>query len=139
LREVFLSWGMLIVSVLFNALGVFIIKLKLNEYGAIPTETLKSILIAFWTLAKSPLVVFGLVLFFLSPFLFTIALSRMEITIAYPVQIALNFLILILLAVLFLNEQLTFQKSFGMLLIFVGIYFLNKTGIYMTRLRSYKA
>ncbi len=127
MREMILSWGMLILSVVFNAYGVFVIKLKLNQLGAIKLDSLKVVLSYALEFFKSPLVVSGVALFFVSPFLFTIALSRMEIVVAYPVQIGLNFLFLILLAIIFLGEQLTLYKIIGIVFVFIGIYFLNKS------------
>ena len=126
MREVFLGWGMLTLSVVFNAFGVFVIKLKLNEMGPIGVADWKATIGYFFLLLKSPLIVLGVIVFFLSPFLFTIALSRMEMTIAYPVQIGMNFFLLILLSVLFLGEQLTLYKFLGIFLICAGIYLLNK-------------
>lgn len=127
MKEWLLSWGMLLVSVMFNAIGVFIIKLKLNELGVIKADSLRTVFTYFFVMLKSPFVVFGLVLFIIAPFLFVIALSRMEIVVAYPAQIGLNFLIVVLLAIAFLGEQMTSLKVVGSVLIFVGIYFLNKT------------
>ena len=75
MKEWSLSWGMLIVSVIFNALGVFIIKLRLNELGVIKAESIPSVFHYFLTMMKSPLVVFGLILFFAAPFLFAISAS----------------------------------------------------------------
>lgn len=128
MKEWSLSWGMLIVSVIFNALGVFIIKLRLNELGVIKAESIQSVFSYFLEMMKSPLLIFGLVLFFVAPFLFTVALSRMEIVVAYPAQIGLNFVILILLAVVLLGEQVTFLKGLGTALVLIGVYFLNKSG-----------
>ena len=128
MKEWFASWGMLILSVIFNALGVFIIKLRLNELGVIKMDTLKTVFGYFFIMMKSPLVIVGLVLFFLAPFIFAIALSRMEIVVAYPAQIGLNFLILVLLAVVFLGEQITSVKVIGTVLVLAGVYVLNKTG-----------
>ncbi|MBF0522813.1 MAG: EamA family transporter [Candidatus Omnitrophica bacterium] len=126
MQELFLSWGLLVISVVFNVYGVFVIKLKLNELGPVKTESFKAVFSYFCLLLKSPLVLSGVVVFFLAPFLFAMALSRMQIAIAYPVQIGLNFILLILLAVIFLGEHLTLYKILGMILIFSGVYFLNK-------------
>lgn len=128
MKELFLSWGMLILSVIFNAYGVFVIKLRLNELGEIPFNSIKTTSGYFLVLLKSPLVIGGILLFFIAPFLFAVALSRMEITIAYPAQIGLNFVILILLALFLLGEQMTLYKIVGIISILVGIYFLNKMG-----------
>jgi multidrug transporter EmrE-like cation transporter len=126
MRELFLSWGMLVISVVFNALGVFIIKMRINVLGPIKIESLREIMSYFLMLCKSPIVLSGLLMFSLAPFLFAIALSRMEITIAYPVQIGLNFVILFVLAVLFLGETLTIHKMIGTVLVLISIYFLSK-------------
>jgi len=126
IKEQFLSWGMLMLSVLFNVYGVFVIKLKLNELGEIKMDSLRTVFSYFIVLLKSPLVISGVFLFFIAPFLFAIALSRMEITIAYPAQIGLNFIILIILALLFLGEQFDLYKGVGILLILAGILVLNK-------------
>ncbi|MFH1360505.1 MAG: EamA family transporter [Candidatus Omnitrophota bacterium] len=126
MNSLFLTWGMLILSVLCNAGGVFIIKWRLNEMGAIKCDSLRSVFAYFLLFIRSPLVILGLVLFFAAPFLFAIALSRMDITVAYPAQVGLNFLILIILAVFVLGEQMTSLKFIGIILVVLGIYFLNK-------------
>jgi len=121
MKEWFLSWGLLILSVIFNALGVFIIKLRLNELGAVKVDMLRSVFSYFFVMIKSPLVIVGLILFFFAPFLFAIALSRMEIVVAYPAQIGLNFIILVILAILFLGEQITILKVIGTGFILIGV------------------
>ncbi len=126
MKELFLSWGLLILSVIFNAGGVFIVKWNLNHMGAIQTTSLKTIFQAMVLLLKSPGVISGVILFFIAPVLFIIALSRMDIAVAYPVQVGLNFLILLLLAVFFLGEQITPFRWIGLGFIFCGIYFLNR-------------
>ena len=130
MKEIFLTWGMLVLSVIFNVYGVFVIKLKLNEFGAIKCDSFQTVLSYFWLLIKSPLIISGLVLFTIAPAFFIISLSRMEISVAYPAQLGLNFLILLLLAVIFLGEQMTLYKIIGIILIFVAIYFLNNGKFY---------
>ena len=126
MKEFLLSWGMLVVSVVFNAAGVFAIKMKLNELGAIKFDSLKIVINYFLAMCKSPFVLLGLLLFFLAPFIFTVALSRMQISVAYPAQVGLNFAILVILAILFLGESLTVYKIIGIALVFLSIYFLQR-------------
>lgn len=126
MKELFLSWGLLILSVLFNVYGVFVIKLKINELGIIKVDSFKIVFDYFLVLAKIPLVISAGFSLIIAPLLFAISLSRMQITVAYPALIGLNFLFLVLLALMFLGEQMTLPKIIGMLLIFAGIYFLNK-------------
>lgn len=126
MKETFLSWGMLVLSVLFNVFGVFVIKMRLNILGPVGFDSFKNVLNYFWLLLKSPLVVAGVMFFSLSPFLFTVALSRMEISLAYPVNVGLNFVLLVLLAFLVLGEQITMLKGAGIILVFAGVFLLNK-------------
>lgn len=128
MREYALSWGMLALSVVFNAFGVFVIKWRLNELGAIKMESWSTILSYFVLLIKSPWAMIGVFLFFVAPFLFAVALSRMEVTVAYPAQVGLNFVIIILLALVLLGEQMNFYKIFGIILTLSALYFFHKGG-----------
>jgi len=126
MKEWFLSWGALICSVLFNVYGIFVIKLRLNDLGPIRCDSFRNMFSYFLELMKSPLVVSGLIFFFIAPFLFAVALSRLEITAAYPAQIGLNFLFLFVLALLVLGEQFTLMKGAGIFLVALGVYFLQR-------------
>ena len=63
-------------------------------------------------------------MFISAPFFYTIALTRMDISTAYPVQIGLNMALLVILANLFLNEPLGPFKVLGLALISAGLFFL---------------
>lgn len=126
IKNIFLSWGMLSLSVFFNVYGVFVIKYKINELGEMRLNSFHFLVNYFIALLKSPLVISGVILFFLSPFLFAIALSRMEISVAYPVQVGFNFILLLILAFIFLGEHLTINKIIGISLVICSIYFLYK-------------
>jgi multidrug transporter EmrE-like cation transporter len=125
MKEILLSWGTLVLSVIFNVFGVFVIKLKMNELGPVSVNSPKAFTSYFLLLLSSKILVTGVILFFISPFIFAVALSRMELTVAYPVQILLNLLFLAILAVMFLGEGLTITKIAAMILAFVSIYLLN--------------
>lgn len=114
---------MLVLSVLFNAYGVFLIKKRLNELGEIRVESLQLIGSYGVAFLNSAGALTGVILFVLAPFLFAVAVSRMEISIAYPVQVGLNFMCIVLLALLFLGEPLTLHKTIGMILVLASIYF----------------
>jgi len=71
-------------------------------------------------------VVISIILFFSAPFLFAVALSRLPISIAYPVQVGLNFLLVLVLSYFFLSESMTAIKLVSIFLIMVGVIMLNK-------------
>ena len=126
IKDWFLGWGLLVISVCFNALGAIVIKWKLNEIGKIEFESFRKIMDYGLIFLKSPLVVISVILFFASPFLFGVALSRLPLLIAYPVQIGLNFLLVLLFSVFFLSESITPVKLAGILFIMVGVIMLQR-------------
>lgn len=126
LKNWFLSWGMLVVSVVFNALGASVIKWKLNEVGKIEFHSFQKLIEYALIFLRSPVVVISVLLFFASPFLFAVALSRLPLTMAYPVQIGLNFLLVLAVSVLFLNEKVSVVQWVGIGLIMCGVIILNK-------------
>ncbi len=121
-----MSWGLLVISVCFNALGAIVIKWKLNEIGKIELESFRKVMDYGMIFLKSPLVVISIFLFFSSPFLFGVALSRLPMLIAYPVQIGLNFLLVLLFSIFFLSESITPVKLAGIFFIMIGVIMLQR-------------
>ncbi len=121
-----MSWGMLLASIVMNSLGAFAIKYKMNQLGSLGLDSFSGGLRYLGQLFSSPAGLIGGVLFVLAPFVFAVALSRMEASVAFPIQAGLNFLILVGLAVLFLGEGLTPAKGLGLVLIVAGVYFVSR-------------
>lgn len=121
-----LSWGMLLVGVIMNIFGTSVIKLKMNQLGRIDFTSIANVLGYFITLAKHPSAFLGMVAVLLAPVPLAVALSRMELSVAYPAATALNFLFLIPFSVLFLSEALTVSKMIAVGLIVVSVWLLYK-------------
>jgi multidrug transporter EmrE-like cation transporter len=69
----------------------------------------------------SPLVLVGLFAIGLSACAWIVALSRMELSIAYPVAVALNCLIVVSMGVTMYGEALNWSKLAGIGLLFLGL------------------
>ena len=54
------------------------------------------------------------------------ALSRLQISLAYPVAVGLNFGIVVTAGLILLREPLSLEKIIGITLIFVSIILLSK-------------
>ena len=119
-KNFLLTWNLVFWTVIFDAGGIFLVKLTMNKIGVVSTSSFYSVFGYFQQLVSEPLALVGLILFFSAPFLFAIALSRMEITTAYPVQVGLNFALLVTLSVLFLGESLNIWKIIGLVLICIS-------------------
>jgi multidrug transporter EmrE-like cation transporter len=77
-------------------------------------------------LVTSPWFLAGLVFYGTSLLLFTKALERMKISVAYPAQAGLAFGLITLAGALFLGERLTLNHGVGMILVLAGITFMSQ-------------
>jgi multidrug transporter EmrE-like cation transporter len=126
LSEFTASWGMVGAYVLLNSYGALIIKQRINQLGKIELDSLARTSTYFVTLLRSPLVLSGLFAILASSAAWMIALSRMEISIAYPTAVALNFLVVITVGMTFYNEGFTVQKMVACALILAAIILLSR-------------
>ena len=120
------TWGMIFLAALIDVIGAFVVKTKINELGAVNYSSLYNVIEYLVMLAKFPIVWFGAFLILIAPLPYALALSRMELSTAYPIIVTLNALLLIPVAVIFLNEAMTLFKILGFLIIIVGLYFIHK-------------
>ena len=94
--------------------------------GKVHLNSLDVIIRYFFELVKSPLVISGFSAILFSAFAWMLALSRLEISIAYPLAVGLNFLVVISVGIFLFGEILNISKIIGILLVFLSIYFLAK-------------
>jgi multidrug transporter EmrE-like cation transporter len=125
-KDFFLSWGMLVIGVIMNIFGTSVIKLKMNLLGRIDFDSLFGFCGYFVSLAKHPAALLGIIAVLAAPVPLAIALSRMELSVAYPVATALNFLVLIPFSIAILGETFTVTKLLAVGLIAVSVYLLYK-------------
>lgn len=120
------TWGMIIVTVILNVVGVTGVKLKLNELGSLRFDSFESVFFYFTSLIKSPFAVIGGILIMISPFPYLVAVSRMDVSLVYPITVALTCLLLIPISVIFLGESIVTKKAVGILLLIISIWLLHK-------------
>jgi multidrug transporter EmrE-like cation transporter len=125
-KDFFLSWGMLVIGVIMNIFGTSVIKLKMNLLGRIDFESFFGFCGYFVSLAKYPAALLGIIAVLAAPVPLAIALSRMELSVAYPVATALNFLVLIPFSIAILGETFTVTKLLAVGLIAASVYLLYK-------------
>lgn len=125
-KDLFLNWGMLLIGVITNVMGMYLVKMKMNELGGIDVSSMKMALGYFLLLLRSPLAMIGAILFIIAPFPYAVAISRMELSLAYPLSIALSCLIIVPLTFIFFGESITFNKIAAIAMILVSLYFLYR-------------
>jgi len=126
LKDFLLSWGMLFAGVLMNVAGVYLVKLKINVLGSVQFDSFMSGVLYFYHLVRFPVALLGGFLVFAAPLPYAIALSRMDLSVAYPLSIALNCLLILPMAAFFMGESISLYKGIGTGLIVVSLFLLYK-------------
>lgn len=121
-----LSWGMVLAYIVFNSFGALIIKYKINEMGTIQLSSFRFVIKYFFELIKSPLIICGIFSIFISAFVWMVALSRLQISIAYPVAVGLNFIVVVTVALIFFKEHLSAEKIIGIVLILISVFLISR-------------
>ena len=120
-----LYWALLVISACMNSYGAFLIKLNLNKQGPLFLESLSGIVAYIFALLKRPSVLVGFAFWAISPLLFALSLSQIELTIGQPVFIICNFLLIFINGVIFLGEKITKQKMAAITLSILSIVFFS--------------
>jgi multidrug transporter EmrE-like cation transporter len=113
MRESLLSWGMVGTYVVLNSLGALAIKHTLHQTEPPDAASLRAVAGFIVTTLMSPRVLLALLAIGLSACAWILALSRMELSIAYPVAVALNCLIVVSAGFAAYGEALTWSKLAG--------------------------
>lgn len=110
---------LLVISVMLGVCGQFLFKTGLNKMGA-PLELSWRLIRIFFT----PYIFGGLSCYVLSTFTWLTALSRVDLSLAYP-MLSLGYVLIFIIGIFFLKEEFTLTKLFANLLIVAGIILLN--------------
>jgi multidrug transporter EmrE-like cation transporter len=79
-----------------------------------------SLFSAGWNAATQPWIVLGLCLYFVSAGLWILALTKVDVTVAYP-MLSMGYVIAAVLAWHFFGEALTASRLLGITIILVGV------------------
>jgi multidrug transporter EmrE-like cation transporter len=99
--------------VALNSFGALAIKHSVHKIGVADPTSMKAMVSFLTATFLSPLVLSGLFAIGLSACAWIVALSRMELSIAYPVAVALNCLIVVLAGLAVYGEALNGSKLAG--------------------------
>mgnify|MGYP006141044775 CR=1 FL=1 len=122
MREFFLSWGLIMFAALIDVVAILVIKMRLNILGAIQFDSFVNILKYCVKVVSTPVTFFATFFLFLSPVVYAFALSRINLSIAYPLIIAFSSIFLLAFSTIILHETLTTKHMLGVLFILIGIF-----------------
>lgn len=109
-------------TILFTVYGQMILKWRISVlHFSIPSGKFADIVLTFTKLLLDPLVLSGFASAFVASIFWMAAMTKFEITYAYPFM-SLAPALVFLLGVLLLGETFTFGKLIGLAIIIIGIF-----------------
>lgn len=106
-------------TILFTVYGQIMLKWRIDKYGSLPTDLFDKILFVF-RLLLDPLILSGFLSAFVASLFWMAAMTKFDISFAYPFM-SLSFVLVFGLSILLFGEPVTSQKIIGLGLIVLGI------------------
>lgn len=110
----------ILLTVFFAVTSQLIIKWKMSDFSFNDLETMSDKFIFAFSMLFNPYIMISLILTLLSGLSWMIAMTKFDISYAYPFT-TLGFVIIFVFSIIFFNEPATWQKIVGLILIITGI------------------
>ncbi|MFA7628879.1 MAG: SMR family transporter [Candidatus Dojkabacteria bacterium] len=113
-----ISLFLILSSAVTNALGSTVMK---YAYGGDETLVISGWIGTFFKILLNPWIIIGLGMFGISFFFMAAALSRTDLTLAYPMMSGIVYIILLFIGLFVFKESVTLFRIMGMSFILIGI------------------
>jgi len=113
---------LIVLTVIINTLGQFMVKTGVNRVGAVSLTDIHAIMRAL----SSALVIGGFVVYFVSALIWISILSKSELSWAFPI-LSLSYVLTVLLSPVLLHESFSAQRLIGTLVICLGVFLVYRT------------
>jgi len=112
-------------TVLCTVYGQLILKWRIVRYGTLP-DGICSKFIFLFKLLFDPFIFSGFTIAFMASFFWMAAMTKFDLSYAYPIIVGGLALITSVFAIIFFKEPLSIYKIIGISLIILGVYTLGK-------------
>jgi len=114
------TWDYLyiVATIAFTVYGQLILKWRITSFGPLPVDFMEKLRFLI-SLLLDPMILSGFAAAFLASLAWMAAMTRFDLSHAYPFM-SLNFVVVLLLSGWLLSEPITFQKTLGVGLIVLG-------------------
>lgn len=109
----------ILISVFFSTVGQLLLKSGMNRLGSV-TLSLNQLFSILWRMATNPGVFFGLTLYLVGTIFWLAALSRVDLSYAYPFA-SLSYVIMLLASWMMFDEKITLARIMGTIVICIGV------------------
>lgn len=113
-------------TVLCTVYGQLILKWRIVKYGALPEAFIAKIMFLL-KLFYDPFIISGFISAFIAAMFWMAAMTKFELSVAYPLIVGGLAILSSIFAVLLLKEPLNVYKAVGIILIVSGLYMISKT------------
>ena len=120
-----LDYSYIFGTIFFTVYGQLVLKWRITNYGSLPDSFLKKTVFLF-NVFLDPFILSGLFSALIASFFWMAAMTKFELSYAYPFM-SLAFVFVLLLSVTLFHESLTIQKIIGLLFIIAGITISSKS------------
>ena len=115
-----LSFSLVLFGVLLNAAAQLLIKAGTNSVGHFDFN-LENVMPIGWELATQPSILGGMVCYVISLIVWIMALSRVQVSIAYP-MLSIGYVVNAIAAYFLFGEAVGMQRLLGIGIIIIGVY-----------------
>ncbi|MEQ1882107.1 MAG: SMR family transporter [Burkholderiales bacterium] len=119
------SFSLVLAGVLLNAAAQLLLKAGTNRIGEF-AFTAGNIVPVGWRVASDPFVLGGLTCYVISVMVWIMALSRVEVSIAYP-MLSIGYVINALAAWYLFGEAVSAQRMIGIATIIIGVFIVARS------------
>ena len=120
-----LSLALVLTGVLLNAVAQLMLKAGTNAIGAFQFSTTNLVPIG-WKVATQPFILGGLACYAVSVVVWILALSRVEVSIAYP-MLSIGYVVNAVAAYFLFGEAVGVQRLVGIGVIILGVYIVARS------------
>ena len=120
-----ISFALVLFGVLLNAAAQLLLKAGTNSIGHFEFSSANLMPIG-WKVATQPYILGGLMCYAISVVVWIMALSRVEVSIAYP-MLSIGYVVNAIAAYLLFGEAVGIQRLVGIGIIVVGVYVVAKS------------
>ena len=118
---------MIVISILVGSAGQLFLKQGMIQVGSLQIQSLVEIGTLAWRVFSTPLVILGLACYGVGTLVWLGVLSRLDLGFAYP-MLALSYVLVPLMAQVFLGEKIPIARLVGIGIIVVGVGIVAKSG-----------
>jgi len=115
----------ILISVLAGAIGQVLLKKGMGSMGSL-TLTLNQLGSILWRIGTNPYVIIGLVIYVGGTVFWLTALSRVDLSYAYPFA-SLGYIVMLVASWLLFGEDITLSRLLGTLVVCLGVFLISKS------------